>query len=85
MKEDLKAAIDSVKIGPEKNMSKLAAQLRVCKYCIGNENVDQAAARIILKELERTRDVIRETLIENAHLADGDVCTLFKLKKIIES
>ena len=28
----------------------------------------------------RMKTAIRETLTENAHLADGDVCTLIKLK-----
>ena len=32
-------------------------------------------------EIERLQTAIRETLTENAHLADGDVCTLIKLKR----
>ena len=32
-------------------------------------------------ENETLRQAIRETLEENAHLADGDVCTLIKLKR----
>lgn len=31
-------------------------------------------------EIERLRNAIRETLAENAHLADGENCTLRKLK-----
>ena len=36
------------------------------------------------KENKRMREAIKETLEENAHLADGDVCTLFKLKQSLK-
>ena len=36
------------------------------------------------KENKRLREAIKETLEENAHLADGDVCTLFKLKQSLK-
>ena len=32
-------------------------------------------------EIERLQTAISETLTENAHLADGEVCTLIKLKR----
>ena|ERR1035437_3402526 len=32
---------------------------------------------------ERLRTAIEETLSENGHLADGDVCTLIKLKRAV--
>lgn len=36
-----------------------------------------------LAEIQELRQAIKETLEENAHLADGDVCTLIKLKQAI--
>lgn len=41
-------------------------------------NAEDMQARI--NELEKT---ILETLDENGHLADGDVCTLIKLKRVM--
>lgn len=35
-------------------------------------------------EISRLRNAIKETLEENAHLADGDNCTLIKLKHAID-
>lgn len=42
------------------------------------ERLDEQDGRI--KQLE---SAISETLNENAHLADGDVCTLIRLKRVI--
>jgi hypothetical protein len=36
-----------------------------------------------MTEIDRLRDAIRVTLDENGHLADGDVCTLIRLKREI--
>lgn len=36
------------------------------------------------EEISRLRNAIKETLEENRHLADGDNCTLLKLKQILE-
>jgi len=36
-----------------------------------------------IKERDEVINVIRETLEENRHLADGDDCTLRKLKAIV--
>lgn len=36
-------------------------------------------------EVDRLTSAIRQTLAENAHLADGDSCTLLVLKHAIES
>ena len=35
------------------------------------------------KYIERLETAILETIEENLHLADGDVCTLIKLKRAI--
>ena len=35
------------------------------------------------RERNRLRQAIRETLMENLHLADGDICTLKRLKDAI--
>lgn len=35
-------------------------------------------------EIERLRAAIKQTLDENGHLSDGDVCTLIVLKRAIE-
>lgn len=37
----------------------------------------------LLKENERLETVIRETIEDNLHLADGETCTLIKLKRVI--
>ena len=42
------------------------------------------AMRSAKAEIERLRAAIRQTLDENGHLADGDVCTLILLKRAIE-
>ena len=55
--------------------------------------VDERKKRIVIQsyllkdrriENERLRAAIKETLEENGHLADGDVCTLLKLKQALE-
>ena len=35
------------------------------------------------REIDELKSAIRETLIENANLADGDNCTLIKLKNVL--
>lgn len=35
-------------------------------------------------EIERLRTAIQQTLDENGHLADGDICTLILLKRALE-
>lgn len=37
----------------------------------------------LLEENERLETAIRETIEDNLHLADGEVCTLIKLKRAI--
>jgi hypothetical protein len=34
-------------------------------------------------EIDMLRTAISETINENGHLADGDVCTLIKLKRVM--
>ena len=46
----------------------------------GTESYERAA---LLAEIDRLRSAIRETLDENAHLADGDNCTLLALKRAL--
>lgn len=46
---------------------------------VANAAIAEAACR--LQELDKA---IRETLEENLHLADGEVCTLIKLKRAIK-
>jgi hypothetical protein len=43
----------------------------------GTESYERA---IMLAEIDRLREAIRKTLNDNAHLADGDNCTLLVLK-----
>lgn len=43
-----------------------------------------AALEKARSERDELREVIRETIKENLHLADGDVCTLKRLKDAIE-
>lgn len=43
-----------------------------------------ADAPALLAEVVRLRGAIEKTLAENAHLADGDECTLKRLKEAVE-
>jgi hypothetical protein len=45
------------------------------------EAIDDAIAE--LKKAARVRREIKAVLTENAHLADGKVCTLARLKKLV--
>jgi hypothetical protein len=53
-----------------------------------NEDAEQARIRLInevtqlITENLRLKKAIRETLADNLHLADGENCTLIKLKRI---
>ena len=49
------------------------------------KDVEKANAhkRVLKTENNRLRQAIRETLMENLHLADGDICTLKRLKDAI--
>lgn len=47
---------------------------------VGTESHERA---ILLAEIDRLRAAIRLTLDKNAHLADGDVCTLLALKRAL--
>lgn len=50
-----------------------------------DETIQELSARLEKAERDALRlcEAIRETLMENRHLADGDVCTLKKLKDAI--
>ena len=52
--------------------------IELCRYSIVTATAIESANRI--EELERC---IRRTLEENAHLADGDNCTLIGLKNVL--
>jgi len=43
------------------------------------------AALVVVKRLKEVESAISETLNNNLHLADGDVCTLSIIKKVMES
>jgi hypothetical protein len=45
----------------------------------GKDDISQS----LIDENERLRAAIRQTLDENGHLADGDVCTLIVLKRAL--
>lgn len=61
--------------------TKRAAQM--IKHCGPGEDVDQAATRVLAAEVRRLRLAIETTISENAHLADGDNCTLIVLKRAL--
>ena len=52
---------------------------------VANAACAQAAERLDLQtiRIRQLETAIRETIEENLHLADGDVCTLIKLKRAI--
>ena len=43
----------------------------------------RATTTELLEENEKLKKAIRETIEDNLHLADGDDCTLIKLKRAI--
>jgi hypothetical protein len=49
-------------------------------YAVREEGSDPDLIYDAAAEIIRLRDAIRQTLDENGHLADGDVCTLMALK-----
>ena len=57
----------------------------------GRDTLEQFAAEATRKllenesEIKRLRAAIQQTLDENGHLADGDVCKLILLKRAIEA
>lgn len=58
---------------------------------IGNENLilerklKEQEVELLLKDfrIKELEDAIRKCLKDNAHLADGDVCTLIDLKRVL--
>ncbi len=42
-----------------------------------------AAIKKLLAERDHLRSGIKEVLTDNAHLADGEICTLIKLKRLV--
>ena len=66
----------------------IALARRLCVEIAGYEDQDGSGsdygsvdiAEILSAEVERLRGAIGQTLDANAHLADGDVCTLLALK-----
>lgn len=57
---------------------------RMTTYCGEHEEPEYAALRILAAEVRRLRAAIDITLTNNAHLADGDNCTLITLKRALE-
>jgi len=49
------------------------------------DNPIKCAARDAAIEIRRLRAAISETLDENGYLADGDNCTLIKLKRVMHN
>lgn len=50
---------------------------------VTDADVDRAAMLLLAKEVRRLRYEIEMTLRENAHLADGENCTLIRLKRAL--
>ena len=48
-----------------------------------NRAINPIAVSLLLEENEKLETAIRETIEDNLHLADGEVCTLIKLKRAI--
>jgi len=62
-------------------IKKLQAEL---KKLVEEVDLQQDAREKAEAEIERLKTAIRETLADNGHLADGDNCTLIKLKQALE-
>ena len=71
-----------------KQIAKLQTEIDGNRLVIGvlEKECEGRDAKIaqLQSENERMRAAIKETLEENGHLADGDVCTLLKLKQALE-
>lgn len=72
-----------VPIRPTIGMSKLEQLMAFVAWEQGNNPEKKHIAAWALFEIERLRAAISETLDENGHLADGDNCTLIKLKRVM--
>lgn len=66
----------------------LAAEVERLRGCLkkANEQAEHFEREWYLRgdEIEKLRTAINQTLDENGHLADGDVCTLILLKRAVE-
>ena len=71
---------------PRNERNKMSLKSKIRRRAICDKLSMNAMERISDLELEVQvlRQAITETLDENGHLADGDICTLSKLKKAIE-
>ena len=56
------------------------------RYIIAMSDLDNQYKQIkaLQVENEKLKKAIAETLEDNAHLADGDICTLIKLKTVMQ-
>lgn len=80
--------MDKIKNGYALDMSKLVNQLRVKAGVMEmGERIawgsDTALMREAADRIEALEDAIKETIEENLDLADGENCTLIKLKRAI--
>ena len=66
---EVKDAMALVKYGTGRASEWMNVAEPMCAHCIGRENVDQAAGRILAAELNRLHDVIRWALGENGDFA----------------
>lgn len=60
----LSDAIALIKIGPGQTVEWLKVAGPMCAHCIGRENVDQAAGRIVLAELTKLRGIIARNAMQ---------------------
>ena len=59
-------------------------QYRMCCRYLGISQSYKKGRDSLFEKVIKTRDAIQETLRDNLHLADGDDCTLKKLKDALK-
>ena len=66
-------ALALVDVGPLKTAEWMERSVPMCKWCEKGEDVDQAAARILAKEVRRLREVM-EKIINQQPCCEGGSC-----------
>jgi hypothetical protein len=80
----LKAEIDRLK-EELKDLTKHKDRMYLEKVMLGDRLAECMGCNYnAVDEIERLTTAIRETLADNGHLADGEDCTLIKLKRALE-
>lgn len=59
------------------------ARAKINPYHVDVTGTDSHLINELVQRIDALEQAIRETIEDNLHLADGDVCTLIKLKRAL--